>query len=107
MSDMFTAYELAPYSGSRDYEHLADLACQASILCIVDYEGQRDVARTNYMRRGSQELWQVSARGRGYVMAFSREDFIALCGHANVEFIAPTANSREAGTSSPSATVAD
>lgn len=107
MSDMFTAYELAPYSGSRDYERLADLASRASILCIVDYEGQRDVARTNYMRRGGQELWMVSARGMGYITAFSRADFIALCGHANVEFFAPAGHSREAGASPPAAPVAE
>jgi hypothetical protein len=89
MSDVFTAYELAPYTGSRDYEQLADLAVQASILCIVDYDGHRDVARTNYMQRRDQELWSVSARGISYVTAFNRADFIALCAHRNLEFIAP------------------
>lgn len=90
MSGIFTAYELAPYSGSRDYELLADLAAKASVLCIVDYENEvRDVARTNYMRRGDQELWQLSARGFGYITAFNRADFIALCMHRNVEFIVP------------------
>ena len=96
MSDVFTAYELAPYRGSRDYAHLANLARQASILCIVDYQGQRDVARTNFMRRGDQELWTVSARGMGYITAFNQSDFIALCGHANVEFIQPNGNGSSA-----------
>jgi hypothetical protein len=96
MSSVFTAYDLAPYSGSRDYELLADLAAKASILCIVDFEGLRDVARTNYMRRGDQELWQVSARGMGYITAFNRADFIALCGHRNVEFMVPTADGASA-----------
>lgn len=86
----FTAYALAAtYSGSRDYAQLVALACADSIICIVDYEGHRDVARTNYMRRGDQEMWTVSARGIAYITAFSREDFISLCEHRNLEFIVP------------------
>lgn len=89
MSEVFTAYELAPYTGSRDYAQLARLAREASILCIVDFQGQRDVARTNYMRRRGQEMWSVSARGMGYITAFNEADFISLCKHSNLEFIAP------------------
>ena len=91
MSGTVTAYLLAPYASSRDYARLADLACEASIICVVDYEGHRDVARTNFSRRGEQELWSVSARGLGYITAFNRADFIALCGHRNLEFIEPSA----------------
>ena len=92
VSNVFTAYSLAAtYSGSRDYTQLAELACADSIICIVDYEGHRDIARTNYMRRGDQEMWSVSARGIGYITAFSREDFISLCNHRNLEFIMPPA----------------
>lgn len=90
MSDVFTAYELAAYKGSRDYAQLVRLARQASILCIVDFQGQRDVARTNFMRRRrDEEIWSVSARGMGYITAFNEADFIALCEHNNLEFIAP------------------
>lgn len=93
MSAVFTAYALAAtYSGSRDYPRLVNLASEASIICIVDYEGHRDVARTNFMRRGDQEMWSVSARGISYITAFSRADFIALCEHHNVEFIEPAAS---------------
>lgn len=90
MTTTFTAYTLAAtYSGSRDYALLAELACADSIICIVDYEGHRDIARTNYMRRGDQEMWSVSARGIGYITAFSQKDFISLCEHRNLEFIVP------------------
>lgn len=92
MSTVFTAYALAAtYSGSRDYAQLVELACADSIICIVDYQGHRDVARTNYMRRGDQEMWSVSARGISYITAFNRADFIALCEHNTLEFIAPSA----------------
>lgn len=101
MSDIVRAYDMAPYSGSRDYERLADLACKDSIICVVDFEGQRDVARTNFMRRGEQELWSVSARGFGYITAFNRADFIALCGHRNVVFIEPAGELPDAGDGAP------
>lgn len=90
MSKTYTAYELAPYTGSRDYGRLADLARTGSIICMVDYDSVRDVARTNYFERPGQTMWSVSARGICYVTAFSRDDFIALCAHANLEFIEPT-----------------
>lgn len=86
---MITAYDLAAYAGSRDYVRLAELARTSSIICILDYETHRDVARTNYASRGASEWWQVSARGIGYITAFSQEDFMALCEHANLEFIEP------------------
>lgn len=90
MSITFTAYSLAAaYSGSRDYAQLVGLAEKDSIICIVDYEGHRDVARTNYMRRGGQEMWSVSARGIAYITAFNRADFISLCEHRNLEYIVP------------------
>lgn len=89
MSDTVTAYELGVYLGSRDYYKLTELACQASIICLVDHNGQREVARTNYSRRGEQVVWSVCSRGIAYITAFNGEDFVALCRHRNLEFLAP------------------
>jgi hypothetical protein len=89
VSEVVTAYELAPYTGSRDYQRLTALARRASIICVVDYQSLRDVARTNYMEKRGQELWSVSARGIAYITAFNEADFIALCEHHNVEFLIP------------------
>ncbi|AQH05664.1 hypothetical protein A9R05_42360 (plasmid) [Burkholderia sp. KK1] len=90
MSDTPAAFQLANYSGSRDYDRLADLSRKASILCIVDDElGRRDAARTHYMNNHGQDQWTVSARGMGYITAFGLAEFKAFCAHRNLEFIEP------------------
>jgi hypothetical protein len=83
---------IAPYATSRDYEQLADLAKLHSIVCIVDYwrdEAIRDVARTTFFTKRGEEIWNISGRGTTYVSAFSRQEFLNLCRHSNVEFFVP------------------
>jgi hypothetical protein len=85
-------FELADYAGSKDYRHLVELARKASIICIVDYDVRdvgtfRDVGRTQYSLHHEEEVFQVGARGIGYIHAFGAAEFVALCEHRNVEFI--------------------
>ncbi|MBC8740434.1 hypothetical protein F6X40_27750 [Paraburkholderia sp. UCT31] len=86
-------HEIANYNSSRDYARLAELAKTHSVLCIVDYQGFRDVAKTIYSLWEIDESWQVGARGIGYVCASSKEDFIKRCESVNLEFIAPPGDS--------------
>lgn len=88
--------KLADYGGSRDYERLAELAKQSSIICIVDYRtvdqpttGQRDIARTLYGVHQGEECWSVSARGIGYIQAFGLDDFVLQCKAVSLEFVEP------------------
>ena len=88
------AFELSSYSTSKDYQRLADLARQSSVICIVDYkiggfETIRDIARTHYSQSNGREIFQICALGTGYVYAFGVEEFIELCGFSDVEFIEP------------------
>ncbi|MGF6440738.1 hypothetical protein [Paraburkholderia youngii] len=85
----------AAYPFSRDYKRLAALAREASVVCFVDYyfrgvEGvMRDVARTSYRRIDGLDLFEVCARGTGYVSAHTEDDFVKRCEAANLEFIDP------------------
>lgn len=84
------AYQLGEYGGSRNYELLATLALQQSIICIVDYDNDiRDVARTIYQDHHGNGCWNVSSRGMGYITAFSKDEFLAACKRKNLEFIEP------------------
>lgn len=89
------AYELAPYTGSKDYARLAELAKAQSIVCFVEHDGRREVARTSFQERRSGDFWSVAGNGVGYVTAFSREDFMLLCEHRKVEFLEPPSAASE------------
>ncbi|MFP3637828.1 helix-turn-helix domain-containing protein [Paraburkholderia sp. SIMBA_054] len=85
---------IADYATSQDYRRLAVLARTASIICTVDYHFRdvgivRDVGRTQYALRRDEEIFEVSARGIGYVYAFGEDEFVALCAARNIEFIEP------------------
>jgi len=88
--------ELANYGGSKDYKRLAELARTKSIICIVNYRYSedkpplRDVAQTMFQKHRERDFFQISARGNGYVTAFSEDDFIRMCEIQDVEFIEPT-----------------
>lgn len=82
-------YQIADYKGSRDYARLAELAKAQSVICMVDYQGCRDVAQTLYSDAGDVVIWQVSARGISYSSAFDPTRFIAQCMALNLEFIEP------------------
>lgn len=89
---MDPSFAITGYPVSRDYDLLAFLMQRQSLLCIVDYGkdgGIRDVGKTLWSADRSGGVWQLSARGIGYIYAFSREEFIAECAKANVEFIVP------------------
>jgi hypothetical protein len=83
---------LEGYNGSRDYARLAELAQTRSVICLVDYQGCRDVAHTVYSKFDELETWTVGARGIGYISTFDREGFIASCQARNLEFIEPQGN---------------
>ena len=90
---MDTIFAITGYPVLRDYDLLAFLMQRQSVICIVDYgkEGDiRDVGHTLWSPSGDGAgVWQLSARGIGYIYAFSREQFLAECAAANVEFIVP------------------
>lgn len=91
--------ELAKYKTSKDYQWLAQKAKEESVICIIDYRlpldnnpefKTRDVGITNYFEKDNgQGTWSISARGTGYLNAFSEESFIKLCEILNVEIITP------------------
>lgn len=85
---------ISAYHSSRDYKRLAELARQSSVVCIVDYcvgggEPIRDIARTQYSRRGDEETFMVAARGTGYITAFGEDEFLKFCANSNLEFLEP------------------
>jgi hypothetical protein len=90
-------HEIAPYVTSRNYARLAELSKAHSIICIVNYRDRdpgvgmlRDVASTHYSRSSDgSEMWQISARGTGYVWADNADDFARKCWTYDVEFIEP------------------
>jgi hypothetical protein len=90
---MDTIFAITGYPTSQDYELLAFLMQRQSLLCIVDYHAGdtscRDVGKTLWSPDGATGVWQLSARGIGYIYAFSRQQFIAECAKAHVEFLIP------------------
>lgn len=89
---MDTVFKISGYETTRDYERLADVMQRQSVICLVDYgKDCRDVAHTLWSPSGDGAgVWQLSARGIGYVYGFSRADFIAQCARANVDALMPT-----------------
>ncbi len=50
----------------------------------------RDVGVTSYFEKDDgRGTWSISARGTGYLIAFSEEEFIKLCEILNVEILMP------------------
>ena len=92
---MDTIFQISGYKTSRDYERLADTMQEQSVICIVDYgKDCRDVAHTLWSpSRDGKGVWQLSARGIGYVYALSRSDFISKCTCANVDALMPDVQS--------------
>ena len=88
---MDTIFEIKGYESSRDYERLADIMQTQSVVCIVDYmKDCRDVAHTLWSpSEDGRGIWQLSARGIGYIYAWGRDDFICKCKHLNVDIIFP------------------
>lgn len=82
-------FELAPYSGSKDYGRLAEMVKTHSIICILNRDGCRELASTTYSCRGASECWTVSAPGIAYLHAFDESEFVALCERSQLEFIEP------------------
>lgn len=91
---MQIVHTITGYATSRDYRALAALARQQSVACEVDYGREqpalRDIARTVYREHDGEELFEIGARGIGYVSAVGEEDFIRQCERANVAFLTPT-----------------
>lgn len=89
---MSTIYQMTGYALSQDYERLADAMQVESVICILDYERDlRDVAHTIWSPSKNEEgIYQISARGTGYIYAFNRADFIAQCQKYHVGAIFPT-----------------
>jgi hypothetical protein len=81
--------KLAQYRGSRDYLRLVELIEDCGIICTVAYRNSIDVAVARRQPHHSEWMYEVSARGIGYIIAFNVEDFISLCEHGNVEFFEP------------------
>jgi hypothetical protein len=96
-SEYVIVHEIAPYATSRDYARLAELAKKASVVCIVNYPERepfmgttREVTSTHYSRAPDGfEVWQISARTRGFVWAKDVETFVAKCRTYDVEFFEP------------------
>jgi hypothetical protein len=82
-------HQIGDYAGSREYARLAELAKRYSVICIVKNGSTRDVAKTLYSSHAAGEMWQVSARGTGYVWTDSKDDFVRQCEQVDLEFIEP------------------
>jgi hypothetical protein len=81
--------KLAKYQGSRDYLRLVELIRDAGIICTVAFGKGVDVAVAWRRPHHDEWMYEVSARGIGYIIAFNVEDFISLCEHGCVEFFDP------------------
>lgn len=94
---MDTIFTISGYKTSRDYERLADEMQRQSVICIVDCgKDCRDVAHTLWSpSKDGNGVWQLSARGVGYVHAFSRSDFIGQCVRNNVDVLMPNDELRD------------
>jgi hypothetical protein len=67
---MSHVFELAAYSTSRDYARLADLMTRRAIICVLDNDGCRDVAKTSYADYGDGVVaYEIGSRGIGYLWA--------------------------------------
>lgn len=88
---MRIVHEVTGYETSRDYEKLADLMQSQSVICIVDYDECRDVAKTMFEKlQTGRAVWQISTRGTCYIYVWSIDGFMKQCKHLNVEFIIPS-----------------
>lgn len=91
------AFSLGAYATSRDHAKLAALARKCAVICVLDYRRGtgddkdviQDVAHTQFLGRGAEEYFSISARGTSYITAFNEEDFLKQCAALNVEFIEP------------------
>lgn len=86
----------AGYPFSRDYGRLIALARHASVVCFVDYHVGgagvvRDVARTAFSAGDGREVFEINARGTGYVQTSTEKSFIERCEALNLEFVVPPA----------------
>lgn len=86
---------MSGYARSTDYRQLAQLARQQSIVCEVTYPspGQpgtlRDVARTLFRTLDGEEVFEIGARGTGYLYAIGEDDFVRHCAASGVVFFPP------------------
>ena len=79
-------HDFLQYPKSQDYELLWDLAQDYQVICLVDYRrdsGRQDVAKA-WVQNG---IWQIGARGIGYIWAESKEDFVNQCRARNVSWL--------------------
>lgn len=76
---------------STRYSHLVDLMQKESVICFVDYGDRpcRDIAKTAYDSTG--KIFEIRARGIGYLWAESPQEFIEQCRKYNVSFLPPSA----------------
>ena len=88
------------YPVSRDYNLLYELAQTKCVICIVDFQGCRDVAATLVRRNDYGSETDISARGIGYVASVNIEEFLMQCKRLNVEFLNPNTPDQER-TASP------
>lgn len=93
---MKVVHDITGYAASKDYRALAELARQQSVVCEVDYridpkdDATRDVARTLYREHNGEELFEIGARGTGYIQALGEAEFVRQCERINVSFLVPT-----------------
>lgn len=79
--------DLLDYNLSSDYATLYELAKNQSVVCVVDYEGCRDVCSTRH-ETGTDSMY-VNARGIGYVWAGGFDEFCTQCEALNLQWIVP------------------
>jgi len=87
--------EYHEYNVSRDYNLLYELAQTKCVVCIVDFQGCRDVAATLVRRNDYGSETDISARGICYVASVNIDEFLMQCKRLNVEFINPNAKEHE------------
>lgn len=78
---------------SDDYTQLVELMKVRSRVCVVDYSYRddgdpptRDIAKTIFSGT-DRPIYQVSARGMGYLWAENEKDFIDQCQKYNLKFL--------------------
>ena len=89
-------FALAAYSGSTDYERLADIATRDSIIVIIDspqrhkhLAGVRALAQTSIDLDAAVPYWAIVSPGINHIYAESREEFMEMCAQRSVQFFDP------------------
>lgn len=85
------------YETSKDYNALFELIQKCSVICIVHDDSMYGKTAKKASRAACASIYnnvkktvQISSKGRAYIHAYDKKDFIKQCKNVDLEYILPT-----------------